>query len=92
MDYNKHTVSADRAVWDTAKKLIKEEWNMTMSKWIEIQLRALLNSRKYPINDVIQNAMLDFARADKSLSEKEREVISDVIKGKDKVKVKKKKP
>jgi len=80
MAWAKKTISLDPQVWEDAKKVIMGEMNMSMSKFIEIQLRTLVRAHsKSPFMEVVQGAMRGFMEGDKSLTEKERRQMSSAI-------------
>jgi hypothetical protein len=92
MSYGKRNISIDNDVWLRSKTLIKEEMNLTMSKFIELQLRTLLRGRTGTFQDVVMGAAKDFIEADKSLTREERMKMDGLFDQKKKPeKVKKKK-
>lgn len=88
--WKKYTISVDPTVWENAKQIIQNEAGMSMSKYIEITLRSLTRSTTGTAQDYVQDTIMDFVAADKSLSTAEKKKIETAIKGeKDKVKKKK---
>lgn len=45
MAWKRYSVSIDPKVWDPVQDLLKEEFNMSVSKYIELMLRQLLASQ-----------------------------------------------
>lgn len=92
MGFKRFNISVDEQVWEDARALISEVMNLSMSKFIEIQLRTLVRSHKSPFADVVQGAMRDFIAGDKSLTAGERTKMNGLLDSEKKVKgVKKKK-
>jgi antitoxin component of RelBE/YafQ-DinJ toxin-antitoxin module len=87
----RYGVSIDPKVWEDARKLIAEELNMSMSKFVEMQLRAVVRSHTSPVAQVMQGIMQDFMNGDKSLSEGERRKMQSIFDNGKKVKAVKKK-
>ncbi len=52
MPYRNRSISIDDNVYEQARKILKEELNMTMSKYIEIQLRTLVSSQSQTVKEV----------------------------------------
>jgi len=46
------SISIDENVYNEARKILKEEINMTMSKYLEIKLRALVRSKTQTQKDL----------------------------------------
>lgn len=92
MAWKRYSVTIDPKVWEESQKLISEQMNVSMSRFIEIQLRSLIRSHKGSFADVVEGAFRDFVKGDKSLSEGEREKMNGLFDSEKKVKpVKKKK-
>lgn len=89
--WKKYTISVDPTVWENAKQIIQNEAGMSMSKYIEISLRGLMRVESGTTKDFVQDTIMDFVSADKSLKRSEKKKIEAAIKGDEKVKVKKKK-
>lgn len=53
------TISVDFGVYDTAKQILKDDLNLTISKYIELQLRALIRSRGGSYAEFIQGTLDD---------------------------------
>lgn len=53
------TMSIDEKVTKAAKAILKEELNMTISKYVEIQLRALIRSKTQPAKDLYEGVVAD---------------------------------
>lgn len=53
------SISIDERVYNECKEILKEELNMTMSKYLEIQLRALIRSRTQTQKDVYEGVVAD---------------------------------
>lgn len=75
----RYGVSIDPNVWEDARKLVSEELNMSMSKFVEMQLRAVVRSHNAPVAQVMQGIMQDFMNGDKSLSEVDRRKMQSVL-------------
>lgn len=45
MAWKRYSISIHPKVWDEVQMLLREEFNMSMSKYIEMTLRQLLDSR-----------------------------------------------
>ena len=56
------TVSVDFGVWDTAKQILKDDLNMTISKYVEFQLRSLIRSKSGSYSEFIQGTLDDTMR------------------------------
>ena len=56
------TISVDFDVWDTAKGILKDDLNMTISKYIELQLRALIRSKSGSYAEFMQGTLDDTLR------------------------------
>lgn len=82
MGFSRRTISISDDVYLPAKKLIKEEMNIGVSKFIEIQLRSLLRSKSGSVKDVVEGVMLDFIKADKSIIDVDKKILLDSIEGK----------
>lgn len=59
MGYSHRSISIDDEVYEEGRKVLKEELNMTMSKYIEIQLRALIRSKTQTQKDVYEGIVAD---------------------------------
>lgn len=59
MPYRNRSLSIDDDVYEEAKKILKEELNMTMSKYIEIQLRALVGSKTKTQKDLYEGVVAE---------------------------------
>jgi hypothetical protein len=53
------SISIDENVYNEARKILKEELNMTMSKYLEIQLRALVRSKTQTQKDLYEGVVSD---------------------------------
>jgi antitoxin component of RelBE/YafQ-DinJ toxin-antitoxin module len=87
----KINISIDLDVWENAKKIIKSESGMSMSKYIEITLRVLPRAETGTVKEYMQDTIMDFFRADKTLSVAQKEKAEELIRGKKTKAVKKKK-
>ena len=56
------TISVDFDVWDTAKGILKDDLNMTISKYIELQLRSLIRSKSGSYAEFMQGTLDDTLR------------------------------
>lgn len=45
MAWKRYSISIDPKVWDEVQELLRDEFNMSMSKYIELMLRQLRDSR-----------------------------------------------
>ena len=89
--WKKYTISVDPMVWDNAKQIIQTEAGMSMSKYIEITLRALPRAQEGTAKDFVQDTIMDFVTADKTLSSEEKKKAEILIMGKKAKPLKKKK-
>ena len=53
------TISVDQEIWDTAKGILRDDLGMAISKYIELQLRALIRSRSGSYADFMQGTLED---------------------------------
>lgn len=74
---DKRTISVDSKVWEQAREIIKGELNLTMSKYIEIQLRSLVRSTTQTQRELYENIALDLIEA----SERKKRASSSPNKG-----------
>lgn len=72
MGYHNRNMSIDDDVWQGAKKIIKEETGMTMSKFIEIYLRGITRARKGGLRDIVAGGVNDLIEMDDSLNAREK--------------------
>jgi antitoxin component of RelBE/YafQ-DinJ toxin-antitoxin module len=87
----KVNMTIDYDVWKNAKAIIKSESGMSLSKYVEITLRALPRAQEGTVKEYMQETIMDFFRADKTLSVVEKEKAERVIMGKKAKSLKKKK-
>lgn len=55
----KVNLSMDEKVYREAKAILKEELNMTASKYVEIQFRALIRSKTQTAKDLYEGVVAD---------------------------------
>ena len=55
----KTTIQMDEKVWNEARSIAKEELNMTMSKFLEVMLRQLVNSRTKTMKQMMDETVED---------------------------------
>lgn len=59
MAWVRKTLSFDKEVFDRAKQIVSEELGMTMSKFLEIQLRSIARMRTESFKDMMEHTMFD---------------------------------
>jgi hypothetical protein len=91
MSFVRKTISVDEKVWDGAHKLISEELNMSMSKFIEIQLRTIVRSYKGTFAQTMNGVIHDYFNNEKSLTEEQRRGMQSLFDKREKIKAVKKK-
>lgn len=90
MGSSNRTLTLDDDVWREAKSIIKNEMNISMSRFVEIQLRSIVRARKGTVTEVVEGAVKDFVMADRSLSADEKKKVNGLFDKPGKRKVKKK--
>lgn len=73
MTIYKANVSLDKDVWKEAKRILKEDLNMTMSKYIEIQLRSLIRSQTQTHRQLMESVAEDLFYAQQKRKKKKKE-------------------
>lgn len=56
------SLSVDVEVWEKAKKILKDDLNMAISKYIDLQLRALIRSKSGSYAEFMQGTLEDTMR------------------------------
>ncbi len=56
------TVSVDLKVWETAKQILKDDLNLGISKYVELQLRSLIRSKSGSYAEFMQGTLDDTFR------------------------------
>lgn len=55
----RRNISVDEKTWHEARKILKEELNMTISKYVDIQLRALVRSQTHTARELYEGVTQD---------------------------------
>jgi len=66
------TLYIEEKIWHESRAIIREEMNMNISLFVEIQLRTLIKSQKGSFQQVIEEAMKGVILGDKTLTEEEK--------------------
>jgi antitoxin component of RelBE/YafQ-DinJ toxin-antitoxin module len=69
--WKRYSISINPDVWENAKKIIESEAGLTMSKYIEITLKALPRADQGSTKDFVQETIMDFVNA----TEKKKPVV-----------------
>jgi antitoxin component of RelBE/YafQ-DinJ toxin-antitoxin module len=89
--YRNVNLSLDSEATEKAKVILKEEMGMTLSKFIDIQLRSLVRARTGTVSDFMEGTLKEYVDADKTLTNTQREKVNGILFDAAVVNVKKKK-
>jgi hypothetical protein len=72
MGWSPRTISVDNDVWEKAKKAVKKETGMNMSKFIQVWLNGAARAKKGDLKGVMAGCINDLIEMDDSLSAREK--------------------